>query len=182
MNDGLNLYEDYEEVISISAYTIPIKILEPKIFFLKWADCWGWATWERGWNLFEKDGNKLLKIIEEKELQKRFNLEANYLDMLKRQAGGGLDSWAIRWYASALVNNKLTLCPYKPLVRNIGLDGSGTNCGVYFFTKNFYKYSIKIKKLPLEENIAVLNKIVEYNKKLTFYKNFRSRIKKLLNL
>ena len=27
----------------------------PETFFVKGADCWGWATWKRGWDLFELD-------------------------------------------------------------------------------------------------------------------------------
>ena len=28
---------------------------------IKGADCWGWATWKRGWDLFCSDGKYLLK-------------------------------------------------------------------------------------------------------------------------
>ena len=35
---------------------------------MKGADCWGWGTWERGWNEFEQNGQRLLQEIEEKGL------------------------------------------------------------------------------------------------------------------
>ena len=41
---------------------------------------------------------------------------------------GKNNSWAIRWHASAFLNNKLTLYPKNSLVKNIGIDGSGINC------------------------------------------------------
>jgi hypothetical protein len=47
--------------------------------------------------------------------------------MLKDQIDGKVDSWAIRWYASAFIKDKLTLYPSRSLVKNIGMDGSGTH-------------------------------------------------------
>ena len=47
--------------------------------------------------------------------------------MLEKQISGQNNSWAIRWYASAFLKNKLTLYPSKTLVQNIGLT-SGTHC------------------------------------------------------
>ena len=48
--------------------------------------------------------------------------------MLRDQIAGKNNSWAVRWYASAFLANKLTLYPGHSLVRNIGLDNSGTHC------------------------------------------------------
>ena len=48
--------------------------------------------------------------------------------MLRDQIAARNDSWAIRWYASAFLAEKLTLYPGASLVQNIGFDGSGTHC------------------------------------------------------
>jgi GT2 family glycosyltransferase len=53
MNDALNTYEQDERVISVHGYTYPVDEPLPETFFLRGADCWGWATWKRGWELFE---------------------------------------------------------------------------------------------------------------------------------
>ena len=59
-----------------------------------------------------------------------FNNSYPYTEMLKAQIRGEVDSWAIRWYASALVNDKLTLYPGRSLVFQNGMDGiGGTHCG-----------------------------------------------------
>jgi len=52
MNDALNYYENTPRVISIHGYTYPVGGL-PETFFMKGADCWGWATWKGRWKLFE---------------------------------------------------------------------------------------------------------------------------------
>lgn len=49
--------------------------------------------------------------------------------MLEDFIEGKNSSWAIRWYASAFLNDKYTLYPGKSLVKNIGLDNSGTHSG-----------------------------------------------------
>lgn len=130
MNSGLEKYSHEESVISINAYMYPINGLA-ETFFLKNADCWGWATWRRGWRFFEKDGQKLLNKFTDPKLITEFNIDNTYPyhQMLQNQVQGKNNSWAIRWYASAFLNNKLGLYVGKSLIENIGLDNSGENCG-----------------------------------------------------
>lgn len=46
MNRALELYKNETDVISIHGYIYPVKEALPETFFLKGADCWGWATWK----------------------------------------------------------------------------------------------------------------------------------------
>ena len=129
MNDALLTYESTPEVISVHGYCYPTKDSLPEMFFLRGADCWGWATWRRGWKLFEPSEEVLLDQLRSSSDLSLFNFNGsyNYLDMLISQIKGKTDSWAIRWYASAFLANKLTLYPGQSLVHNTGLDGSGTH-------------------------------------------------------
>ncbi|KKO18108.1 MAG: putative methyltransferase [Candidatus Brocadia fulgida] len=113
MNEALEFYEDEERVASIHGYIYPLKTLLPETFFLRGADCWGWATWKRGWNLFETDGSKLLYELKKNNLLRKFDLNGTYpyTRMLKDQAKGKNHSWAIRWHASLFLKEKLTLYP-----------------------------------------------------------------------
>ena len=132
MNEALDIYENDQNVISIHGYMYPVKKEMPESFFIKTADCWGWATWKRGWDLFNPNSKELLaEIIRKKKCRKfDFNNSYPYTEMLKAQIRGEVDSWAIRWYASALVNDKLTLYPGRSLVFQNGMDGiGGTHCG-----------------------------------------------------
>ena len=130
MNEALDFFRGDDRVISVSGYNLPMKKGVSGAFFLKGADCWGWATWRRGWHLYNADGRFLLE-----ELKKRgqchefdFNGTSYHTEMLARQISGKNDSWAIRWHASAFLLGKLTLYPAKSLVLNIGNDGTGTHC------------------------------------------------------
>src|SRR6185436_7443354 len=132
MNDFLNIYEPYEEIISATGYVYPAKKKLPEIFFLKGTFCWSWATWKRGWDIFEPDGKKLMNELNEKNLAYEFDFNGSYYytQILKDQIEGKNDSWALRWHASAFLKNKMTLLPGNSLVQNIGNDGSGIHCTV----------------------------------------------------
>ena len=73
MNDALEMYENEEKVASIHGFIYPVKKELPETFFIKGADCWGWATWKRAWDLFESDGLKLLNELKNRKLTKEFN-------------------------------------------------------------------------------------------------------------
>lgn len=151
MNFYLEKLADNKDVISIHGYVDEVADL-PEFFFLRGADCWGWATWSDRWKLFEPDGLKLLQSIQSQGLENQFDRNGSYpfMKMLKNQVMKRNNSWAIRWHASAFLANKLTLYPGKTLVQNIGLDGSGTHCdndGVLL--KDFSTQSFELK-WPIE--------------------------------
>jgi hypothetical protein len=167
MNEALELYRDEEKVISTHGYIFPVKTALPETFFLKGADCWGWATWKRGWQLFEPDGRKLLDRIQDKKLQKRFDINGSYpyTKMLKDQVAGKNNSWAVRWYASAFLENKLTLYPGKSLVCNIGLDATGTHGDkMKGLDVKLSNEAILVKKIPVEENPDAIKAIEKFLK------------------
>jgi len=166
-NEALEKYENEEKVISIHGYMYPVKGNFPETFFLKGADCWGWATWKRGWDLFNSDGKELLKLIQERNFQNEFDFNGAYpfYDMLKAQVEGKVDSWAIRWYASAFLKKKLTLYPGVSLVSNIGMDNSGTHCDENKkFENDTIDMEVKIKKIDVVENEEAKRAISQFLK------------------
>ena len=165
MNEALEFYKEEEKVISIHGYLYPVKAELPDTFFLKGADCWGWATWKRGWDLFEPNGQKLLDELKTRNLTHRFDFNGSYgyTNMLENQVKGKNESWAILWYASAFLKDKLTLYPGKPLIRNTGNDASGTHSGhsSVFDTVVSCK-PVLIQKIPIEEDSAAREAIIKY--------------------
>lgn len=153
MNDNLQRYANVEAVGSIHGYLIPTKIKLPEAFFLRGSDCWGWATWKRAWDLFEKDGQKLLTQLKDLKLEHDFDMGgvAGNLDMLKAQVLGKNNSWAIRWHASLFIANKLTLNPGRSLVNNIGTDNSGEHC----ITTDVYSTAVAAQPIVFSESIPV---------------------------
>lgn len=156
MNQALDFYEREEQVISVHGYVYPVEGTLPETFFLRGADCWGWGTWKRGWDLFERDGAKLVAEIQRRGLVRDFNRNNSYpfFQMLQDQVAGKVDSWAIRWHASAFLREKLTLYPGRSLLQNIGIDLAGSNVSVptNAFDVELSNTPINIKSIPIEEN------------------------------
>lgn len=168
MNEGLNFYRDIDKVISIHGYLYPVKKRMPETFFLKGADCWGWATWKRGWEIFEPDGNKLLAEIKTKNLQRKFDVNGAYpyTKMLEDQIHKKINSWAIRWNASAFIKDRLTLYPGESLLNNIGTDSSGIHCAkTNMFNSPICMHPIKINPIPIEQNEVALLALEQYYRK-----------------
>lgn len=126
---------------------------------------WGWATWKRTWDLFEEDAQKLNYKLKESEKLERFNYEGDgiFENMLINQIEGRVDSWAIRFYASLVLHNKLNFAPKVSLAQNIGADGSGIHSGVSSaWDVSLYEESIPVERIPIVEN----NEFREAYKKL----------------
>jgi hypothetical protein len=185
MNEALDIYENEERVACIHGYLYPIKTEElPETFFIQHASSWGWATWKRAWDLFEPDGRILMEELRKKNLIRKFNINGsyNFSGMLQRQIDGLTNSWAIRWSATCLTNNKLNLYPHRSLIQNIGQDGSGEHKG------NSSRHQVKlavnainVSKQNLEINSFATDALAAfYNSfKLTFVKKVILKIKKL---
>jgi hypothetical protein len=132
MNDGLEFYKNSENVMHISGYVYPIDSVGlMNTFFLRPTTCWGWATWDRAWKFYNKDADYYLRIFS-KDMIRDFNLSHayKYFDQIKLNKIGKLNTWAIFWYASVYLNNGLSLHPKKSYTKNIGFEGSGTNCEI----------------------------------------------------
>ena len=133
-NEGLARFKDYPSIASIQGYS-PILFKKGKgTYFLKGADCWGWATWKDRWLSLNRDSSDLLLEIQDAKLSNSFDLDGSfpYTDMLRRQSRSEVDSWAIRWHASMFLQNRLSVYPSRSLILNTGFDGSGTHKGNSF--------------------------------------------------
>lgn len=167
MNDGLNMYADNPRVASIHAYRYPSFLKLPQTFFIKGADCWGWATWKRAWDVFNPDANYLLQQIEYRKLKRSFNFGNTYpyLQMLKNQRDGKISSWAICWNASAFLNDMYTLYPGVSMAQQIGMDGIGAT---HSQTTNLYNVKANQEALDLKEIKPTQSFIGELSFKLFF--------------
>jgi hypothetical protein len=190
MNSGLKMYKNNKNVASIHAYVYPIDNIKKKInqntFFIKGADCWGWATWLRAWGTFDKNGKKLFYKIKKKKLIGSFNFNNSYdyFQMLQDQVEKKNNSWAIRWYASCFLKDMYTLYPTISLIKNIGTDHSGTNSKFDLLNlgnKKLINIDCKIKKQQIKE-CDVARKLFEtfFKKKILF--RLKNLLKKILNV
>ncbi|WDE95968.1 class I SAM-dependent methyltransferase [Lentisphaera profundi] len=125
------------------------------------------------------DGSLLLRQLRKQQLENKFDLNGayGYTQMLKEQISGNNNSWAIRWYASTFLKNKLGLYVGKSLIQNIGNDNSGTHCG----SSNEYDVSISQQRVTeftedFTEDQKSQRLIEDYfnKKKVTFFSKLKS--------
>jgi precorrin-6B methylase 2 len=156
MNEALNLYEKDERVMHISGFFPSSKVKLPDTFFTVQAQIWGWATWKRAWKLNNTNTQDLIEKLYNSDRIDEFNLGGHFYGFESIRTGTQV-YWDPKWYASVFLANGLALTPKMSLVRNIGHDGSGINCGE---SNNFNISAIaeEIKVYPV--------KIIE-NKKAT---------------
>jgi hypothetical protein len=186
INDALEYYENEDKVICINGYCYPMSGL-PETYFVKGADNLGWATWKRGWDLFEADGRKLLEQLEQKRLLSRFDFfgASGHSQMLKDQIEGKNSSWAIRWCASALLKDKLTLYPGQSLVFHIGSDGSGTHCRTADDSLDVVlcNKTVKVGTIDVSENKLAVEKFRLFFKEIyhpSLLRRIRNRLYRLI--
>jgi hypothetical protein len=169
MNQALDRYADEERVASVHAYLFPVRHVLPDSFFLKGAECWGWATWRRAWRRFNSDAADLLRQIRDRGLEYEFDLDGtyHYTATLEAQARGKIDSWAIRWRASCYLADMLTLYPGRSLVRNAGFDGTGVHCDESEdFEVALADFPVAVAPIPVEPSAAGRAAYVDFFRRL----------------
>jgi len=165
MNQALNIYAADEKVMHVSGYMYPIKGKLPKTFFVNLGTCWGWGTWKRAWDHFESDPALLLEKLKKTDSLSRFNLEDSYdwYSHLVANVEGSMKTWAIRWYTSFYLKSGFSLHPNVSLVRNIGNDDSGSNCGTNSLLMNQVVGELfEIERIPVTESLDARRFIKDY--------------------
>ncbi|MCY4045710.1 MAG: glycosyltransferase [Cellvibrionales bacterium] len=141
MNQALDRYQASANVWHVSGWNYPIvkknipskNTISPQVeescFFSIQMNCWGWATWQDRWGYYKKDPHDLINRWRWRDVL-RFNLysPANFWLQVKRNASGGLNTWAVFWYSTLFERKGLCLNPVRSLTHNIGFDGSGMHC------------------------------------------------------
>lgn len=157
MNKLLIEYKDKKDIGCISGFNHQKNLMKiPRsykydIYFAPRTNSWGWATWRDRWGNIDWDIKDIEKFINNKRLQKEFNLGGNDLSrMLINQVKRGIDTWDIQWCYHNFKYKRLTIYPVVSYVENIGMDGTGVHCGKVSAFKNDSLNKKGIKSIPLE--------------------------------
>ena len=96
MNFALNYYKDSKKIFHISSHShFPVNNVSTmqKIYFSKYMNCWGWATWEDRWKKLSFDKNKIDIYFKKKTVRKNLIMKVVYFGdklnpTLKKQLHG----------------------------------------------------------------------------------------------
>lgn len=158
MQQCFEKYRDSKTVYSVSGYAYPISLkqADSDIYGCGRISSWGWGTWKDRWEYFEKDYELVRKLKQNKASSQNLAMWGMDLEsMLVGNIRGECDSWAVFWALNVIAQNGICVNPYESLIKNIGLDGTGENCGVTDqFNTKLMGVEKKIFDLPDEIEIA----------------------------
>lgn len=147
MNDGLDHYCNDRRVLAVCAYVWPgARFFGPSdTILLNAYNSWGAATWRDRWYSLERGPDLSKRFLSNWMLFWRMLLiNPGLLMMVRASARGELFAGDVDWYLNAIKDEGLVLFPKISLVRNIGFDGTGLNCGFdsAFESQPFDQHSI----------------------------------------
>ena len=131
-------------------------------YYSKYAHCWGWATWRRTWEKYDKDIKFWKRYKSSKSWNNYFshNIEKRYWEKIFNNVYNKmLDSWAYPWMLGIWKNNQLIITPKKNLVLNVGFSRDATHTNSRFH--NFQYKTFKIKKPYYAPKKIEVNKIAD---------------------
>jgi hypothetical protein len=178
LNAALVRYADETKVLQVSAHMFPVQIqAQTDAVMLPFTTSWGWATWDRAWKHFDLSMSGFVKLKTNRWLRWKFNLDGSYpyYRMLKRQAKGQADSWAIRWYASVFLQDGYVLFPKHSLVQHEGYDDTATHA-----TR---RDQASVKEVAIDQVLNFPNVICDQDAYISvrnFFKAERSLLKRLI--
>ena len=169
MNDALDLYENNNKVMHISAFVRPdlnTDSLKESTYYFFHTRTWGWGTWKRAWDKFNPDALAVHRAVKAKGNIKKLNMDGTFEIFwgLKAVAKGKLRSWNAIWHSVVFLNDGLCLYPKKSLVSNIGHDGSGTNCEVddrFNIDSSSLADAIPVNPIPLIEHEEITKQYIQ---------------------
>lgn len=198
MNEALDVYEERQDIWSISGYTPNIRIpnnYTDEVYLIRRGASWGWATWKDRWELNDWDIKDYDEFKYNKKLKKAFNEAGSDMSpMLDDHMEGRINSWAIRWGYNQFKKNMWTVYPTKSLVKNIGNDLSGTHSPITNkYDVELFGNIIRLKK-DIEKDYNICNEFKNFYdlnfmgyiaiviKKIGLYKQARKIRNKLISI
>lgn len=130
-DEMLDAYADSPEVMSVcGTKTFPGDVPGVQIFFSRYNNCWGWATWKRAWSRYEDDftDHSIIGFIKELKRSLGSYRAAVYWSALYQMVlSGKRNSWAYCWMITCFLNKGLSVYPCSNLVINTGFGDSSTH-------------------------------------------------------
>lgn len=133
INDGLNAYEENQDVYAICGYLYPCsdKLVPTKNqIFLNAFNAWGYGTWRDKDRIIERGSRLSRRFLCVPKLFFAMSRTAPHLfNLAVASAEHRLVVEDLDFTLNMIEKKKYCVFPIKSLVRNIGHDGSGEHCG-----------------------------------------------------
>jgi len=146
----LQKYEKDNEILSVSGtYFLKKKKMPYDYGFTHFPQIWGWATWARAWEGYDRDlkgwDDGFIYDIAKSGNIKSFQLDT-WLRCFKNIQADTLHTWDIQYWFLCLKKRGLSIFPYQNQITNIGYcpDATHTSCW-WFSDKPQYEFNSPIR-------------------------------------
>ncbi|MSP26146.1 MAG: glycosyltransferase family 2 protein [Myxococcales bacterium] len=133
--ESLERYRDDERIGMISGDNFQFGTVRTahSYYFSRYGHIWGWATWRRAWNHYDRNASGWPAFR-----------DGGWLDAWTHSAGerdfwarcfdtvreGRVDAWDYQWLLTAMIQGTLAVIPEVNLVSNIGFGADATHTKV----------------------------------------------------
>jgi hypothetical protein len=172
-------YEHDSKILQISAYS-PFNFNSSFVFRHPRISTWGWATWKhkfpllddfvldwRGFNVTAFTASQI-QMIEE--------YMPDTIGLFDSMQSGKINAWSLDLLTYSVRNNLKTIYPSSTLLDNIGMDGTGENCGKRKSFNLFVekKHLLNLQNLlELETSKSLIRKFNRYYSRNRIWKIYR---------
>lgn len=128
-SEMLTRYQANNKIMSITGTSVG-GITGTSYGFSKYQICWGWATWKRAWQNYDREIKGLTSNVWSTKSFQIWNkniMRLYWRIMLMLTKAGQIDTWDFQWSFSHFFHNGLAVVPAANLIQNIGTDEMATN-------------------------------------------------------
>lgn len=127
----LEKYRSDENIMMISGNNFLLNgTINDSYYFSKYTDIWGWATWSRAWENYDKAMPRWPEFKEKGLLTYLFDdvrERVYWEEILEATYQGRIDTWDYQWAFAMWSNAGMSICPQKNLIKNVGFDENATH-------------------------------------------------------
>ena len=131
----LERYRDNERISMVSGGNLQFgrKRGLGSYYFSRYTHIWGWASWRRAWQHYDRDIKQWPAFRDEGWLESIFastGEQQYWRNSFEAVHDGSLDTWDCSWTFTALVKGMLQIVPNVNLISNIGFGPDATHTHV----------------------------------------------------
>ena len=124
-------YAHDERVMMLSGNNFGAPLSAASYAFSRFPFIWGWATWRRAWQQYDKSMSQLAELTQTRRGFLDFlpdRLAQNYLlEKMQLCQNGQLNTWDYQWFYTIVHRGGLTVIPSVNMVENIGFGVASTH-------------------------------------------------------
>ncbi len=124
MQETMDYYNDNPRVMMVSGTNLMKNVsMEGQYTFTCYTSVWGWGTWKRAWDGYDRNVSDWPEVKKSKSLKKvQSGLAYVFLKRHIDQVYEGKDTWDYQWDYHRWKRGGLGIVPSANLIENIGMD------------------------------------------------------------